>query len=121
MSISLQSQEYFGWAGNAIFVFAQIFQIVHTHKIKTTRDISYGLQILFFIGDLMFTIFGAIDKSWSMFIGNGVSTFFCMIQIGQKIYYDRYYNGYQRLDSVYPKIQQDLSGAQFGVGVDSIH
>ena len=56
MSISLQTQEYFGWAGND-FVFAQIFQIVYTHKIKTTRDISYGLQILFFIGDLMFTIF----------------------------------------------------------------
>ena len=56
---------------------------------KITRDISYGLQILFFIGDLMFTIFGAVDKSWSMFIGNGVSTFFCVIQIAQKIYYDQ--------------------------------
>ena len=49
--MDLQTQEYFGWAGNAIFVSAQLFQIVHTHKIKTTRDISYGLQILFFIGD----------------------------------------------------------------------
>ena len=105
MSINLQTQEYFGWAGNAIFVSAQLFQIVHTNKIKTTRDISYGLQILFFIGDLMFTIFGAVDKSWSMFIGNGVSTLFCMIQIAQKIYYDRYYKGYSVLDQSYPRIQ----------------
>ena len=73
--MDLQTQEYFGWIGNAIFVSAQLFQIVHTHKIKTTRDISYGLQILFFIGDLMFTIFGAVDKSLSMFFGNGVVPF----------------------------------------------
>ena len=104
--MNLETQEYFGWAGNAIFVWAQLFQIVHTHKIKTTRDISYGLQILFFIGDLMFTIFGAVDNSLSMFIGNGVSTFFCIIQIGQKIYYDRFYNQYQPLGG-YPRIQVD--------------
>ena len=91
MQISIETQEYFGWAGNAIFITAQLFQIIHTYKIKTTRDISYGLQLLFFIGDLMFTIFGALDNSLSMFIGNGVSTLFCIVQIAQKVFYDHYY------------------------------
>ena len=105
MPLNLQTQEYFGWAGNAIFVSAQLFQIIHTYKIKTTRDISYGLQILFFIGDLMFTVFGAVDNSWSMFIGNGVSTLFCMIQIAQKIYYDRFHKGYIKIYDGFPPIQ----------------
>ena len=107
MPINLQTQEYFGWIGNAIFIWAQLFQVVHTYKIKTTRDISYGLQILFFIGDLMFTIFGAIDNSDSMFIGNALSTAVCMVQIGQKIYYDKYYKGHLNLGSsdTYPPIQ----------------
>ena len=102
MPLNLQTQEYFGWIGNAIFISAQLFQVIHTHKIKTTRDISYGLQILFFIGDLMFTIFGVIDNSQSMFIGNALSTAVCMIQIGQKIYYDNYY---KKVNLAYPPIQ----------------
>lgn len=91
MNIDLQTQEYFGWFGNFIFCLAQMFQIYHTYKIKTTKDISYGLQILFFIGDTMYTIFGILDNSLSMFIGNGISTALCIIQLSQKIYYDKYY------------------------------
>lgn len=91
MNISLETQEYFGWVGNAIFITAQLFQIIHTYKIKTMRDISYGLQLLFLIGDLMFSIFGPLDNSWSMFIENGVCTLFCCVQISQKVFYDHYY------------------------------
>lgn len=27
-------EEYFGWIGNAIFISAQMFQIIHTFKVK---------------------------------------------------------------------------------------
>ena len=43
-------QEYFGWVGNAIFISAQLFQIVHTYRIKKTEDLSYGLEILWILG-----------------------------------------------------------------------
>lgn len=90
-ALSLKEQEYFGWAGNIIFIVAQLFQIHHTYKRKETRDISYGLQILFCIGDCMYTVFGALDDSDSMLIGNGASLTLALIQMSQKVYYDNYY------------------------------
>ena len=90
-ALSLKEQEYFGWAGNIIFIVAQLFQIHHTFIRKETRDISCGLQILFCIGDGMYTAFGALDGSDSMLIGNGISLALACIQMSQKIYYDNYY------------------------------
>ena len=59
------TQEYFGWIGNAIFIFAQLFQIVHTYRIKKTDDLSYGLEILWIKVNTMYTLFGIFDKSFS--------------------------------------------------------
>ena len=100
-ALSLTEQEYFGWAGNLIFIVAQLFQIHHTFRRKETRDISYGLQILFCIGDGMYTVFGALDDSDSMLIGNGISLGLACVQMTQKVYYDNYYKqgmGYQQIN-----------------------
>lgn len=90
--ISIEDQEIFGWVGNAIFISGQSYQIYYTYKIKHTEDFSYFLQILWILGNGMFFIFGILDNSLSMFLGNLV-TFICSLtQLGQKIYYDRYFN-----------------------------
>ena len=89
-------EEYFGWIGNSIFICAQTFQITHTFKVKKTNDLSYGLQILMIIGNSMYTGFGVLDKSLSMFLGNLITLIMSIIQICQKIYYDsRYRSAYQ--------------------------
>jgi uncharacterized protein with PQ loop repeat len=85
----LKMEEYFGWIGNSIFISAQTFQIIHTYKVKKTHDLSYGLQILMIIGNSMYTIFGLLDNSFSMFLGNSITLAMSIIQICQKIYYDR--------------------------------
>ena len=82
-------EEYFGWIGNSIFIGAQTFQIIHTYKVKKTHDLSYGLQILMKIGNSMYTTFGILDNSFSMFLGNLITFIMALIQICQKIYYDR--------------------------------
>jgi len=82
-------QEYFGWIGNSIFISAQFAQVLHTYKVKKTGDVSYILEILWIIGNCMYTIFGYIDKSTSMFIGNLISFIISLIQLSQKIYYDK--------------------------------
>ena len=82
-------QEYFGWVGNAIFIFAQLFQIVHTYRIKKTDDLSYGLEILWMVGNTMYTLFGIFDRSFSMFLGSFITLITSIIQFGQKVYYDR--------------------------------
>jgi hypothetical protein len=90
-------EEYFGWIGNSIFISAQMFQITHTFKVKKTHDLSYGLQILMIMGNSMYTTFGLIDRSLSMFLGNLITLFMSMIQLSQKIYYDRQHRNYYEL------------------------
>jgi uncharacterized protein with PQ loop repeat len=86
---NVKMEEYFGWIGNSIFISAQMFQIIHTFKVKKTHDLSYGLQILMIIGNSMYTTFGLIDKSLSMFLGNLITLVMSIFQLSQKIYYDR--------------------------------
>jgi len=95
--INLNRQEYFGWIGNFIFISAQISQIFYTYKVKRTNDISYTLQFLLLIGNIMYTIFGYIDFSLSMFIGNSITLFTSGIQISQKNYYDKKNKDYEEL------------------------
>ena len=90
-NFSIESQEYFGWIGNTIFICAQISQIFYTFNIKETKDISFMLQFLFCVGNIMYTTFGFLDNSTSMFIGNGISLLLSLVQISQKIYYDNYF------------------------------
>lgn len=94
-NFNIESQEYFGWIGNTIFLCAQLSQILYTHKIKETHDISFTLQILFCIGNIMYTTFGFLDNSVSMFIGNGLSLLLSLVQISQKMYYDKYCKCFQ--------------------------
>lgn len=83
------TEEYYGWIGNTIFIFAQLFQVIHTFRVKKTNDISFGLQILMIIGNSMYTAFGYIDNSLSLFIGSAITLFLSLIQLSQKLYYDR--------------------------------
>ena len=86
--IDTNHQEYFGWIGNSIFIFAQLAQVLHTYRVKKTDDVSYILEVMWIIGNCMYTVFGYIDHSMSMFYGNLVSLIISILQISQKIYYD---------------------------------
>ena len=87
----ITEQEYLGWIGNIVFISALFIQLVHTYRIKETKDVSYGLCILWVIGNSMYTGFGYIDNSESLFIGSLISLIFSFTQLCQKIYYDNYY------------------------------
>ena len=87
--MNLELQEYFGWIGNTIFIIAQMAQIYHSYKCKKTDDVSYILEIMWILGNGFYTVFGYIDKSDSMFIGNLICLVLSLIQITQKINYDR--------------------------------
>ena len=87
--VSELDQEYFGWGGNAIFITAQLFQLVHTIRTQESKDISYSLQILWIIGNCMYTTFGYLDNSQSLFIGSSISILISCTQLGFKIHFDR--------------------------------
>lgn len=90
--ISLHEQELYGWIGNAIFLTAQGSQIIYTYKIKKADDFSYTLFFFWIIGEMMYTVFGYIDESPSMFYGNGASLLLSFVQLSQKIYYKKVRN-----------------------------
>ena len=92
MIISLKNQEIFGWIGNIIFILGLTIQFFHVYKVKDASDVSYGLCILWVIGNMMYTTFGYLDNSDSLFIGSSISLFISSSQLIQKIYYQRYYN-----------------------------
>ena len=88
MGISFHDEELFGWIGNGIFILAQLIQIVYTYNRKQTGDISYGLSILWLIGNIMYTFFGYTDNSLSLFVGSAISGAASMTILSQKIYYE---------------------------------
>ena len=77
--------EIVGWSGGAIFTVAQIIQIIHTFIVKNTTDISYGLQVLWLIGNFMYTTFGYTSQSMSMFVSNALTSGTTVVQIAQKV------------------------------------
>ena len=85
----MSKEEYYGWIGNTIFITAQLFQVIHTFNVKKTDDISFGLQILMIIGNSMYTAFGYLDQSMSLFLGSAITLLLSSVQITQKIYFDR--------------------------------
>ena len=97
--------EIVGWGGGSIFIIAQSIQIIHTFVVKNTTDISYGLQILWLIGNCLFTTFGYIENSFSMFITNLITCATTAIQIMQKVYFDHYYK--QKKQALLLKNMQD--------------
>lgn len=86
--MTIDTQEYFGWIGNGIFVGAQSAQVFHSFKTKKTEDISYLMVILMLLGNGAYTAFGVIDNSMSLAIGSSVSLFVLIIQLYLKIYYE---------------------------------
>ena len=95
-------QEIYGWIGNGIFFAAQLSQIIYTYKVKSADDLSYTLFFFWLIGETMYTTFGWIDDSPSMFIGNGASLILSIVQLGQKVHYKRLKNnsGLSRLNGI---------------------
>jgi uncharacterized protein with PQ loop repeat len=93
--MTINTQEYFGWIGNGIFVGAQSAQVFHSFKTKKTKDISYFMVVLMLLGNGAYTAFGIIDNSMSLAIGSSVSLFVLIIQLYLKIYYE---NCYKKID-----------------------
>lgn len=107
----MNTQEYFGWIGNGIFVGAQAAQVFHSFKTKKTEDISYFMVVLMLLGNGAYTAFGVIDDSMSLAIGSSVSLFILIIQLYLKIYYENCYrkNEGEETPLLPEQYQNDLS------------
>ena len=107
----MNTQEYFGWIGNGIFVGAQAAQVIHSFKTKKTEDISYFMVVLMLLGNGAYTAFGVIDNSMSLAVGSSVSLFILIIQLYLKIYYENCYkkNNDEEAPLLTEQYQNDLN------------
>ena len=69
-----------GWIGSSIFIIAQLYQVYHVYNRKRADDVSYPLIFFILIGNAMYTYFGFIDNSVSIFVGNLVTFILILIQ-----------------------------------------
>lgn len=103
----VETQEYFGWIGNSIFVGAEVAQIVHSYKTKKTNDISYLMVILMLLGNGAYTTFGVIDNSLSLAVGSAVSFAVLILQLYLKVYYENYYKNREQTQPLLPNTIND--------------
>ena len=83
-----------GWIGSSIFIIAQLYQVYHVYKRKRADDVSYPLIFFILIGNAMYTYFGFIDNSLSIFVGNLITLILILFQLCQKYYYHKYSSNY---------------------------
>ena len=108
--MSINTQEYFGWIGNSIFIGAELAQIVHSVKTKQTKDISYIMIVMMLFGNGAYTTFGIIDHSLSLSVGSGVSFVVLLFQLYLKIYYENCYKNREELRPLMPnEYEEDMA------------
>ena len=103
-----------GWIGSSIFIVAQLYQVYHVFNRKRADDVSYPLIFFILIGNAMYTYFGFIDDSLSIFVGNLVTFILILIQLCQKYYYHKYSSNYYENSS-------NSSLNSYFVDIDEIH
>jgi uncharacterized protein with PQ loop repeat len=100
--MSINTQEYFGWVGNSIFITAALAQLIHSIKTKKTSDLSYIMIVMMIIGNSAYTGFGLADNSISLTVGSSGSVFIYVIQLGFKIHYENCYKNREELQPLMP-------------------
>ena len=103
----MNTQEYFGWIGNSIFISAELAQVAHSIKTRKTIDISYIMVVLMLLGNGAYTAFGVIDNSLSLSVGSGISFLVLLFQLWLKIYYERILKINSENDPLLPKSIND--------------
>jgi len=62
-------------------------QIIKTWKVKETKDISFGMYLIFVIGIVLWLIYGILWKDLPLIIANSVSLLFSLAILIMKIRY----------------------------------
>lgn len=85
MAFSLPPIEILGFAAAACTTFAWVPQAIKTIRTRDTRSISLGMQGLFWLGIVLWLIYGVILMSWPLIFANVVTLVLVTIVLVMKI------------------------------------
>ena len=78
-----------GYLAGTLTTLAFLPQVLHTHRSKSARDISWKMLVAFNLGLLCWLIYGIYIHSWPMILANSVTLCLQAFIIRMKIRYQR--------------------------------
>ncbi|MDR0978009.1 MAG: hypothetical protein LBL71_03115 [Endomicrobium sp.] len=84
-----QNLEYLGYIAGCLSIIAFIPQVYKTYKLKSAKDISIYMFIIYTISIIIWTIYGILSKRAALYITNLIMLAVSNTQIVLKIKYDR--------------------------------
>jgi MtN3 and saliva related transmembrane protein len=81
--------EILGYISATLTTIAFLPQIIKTIQIKSAKDVSMGMFVLFTIGVFLWIIYGILTKTYPVLIANAVIFCLALAQILLKLKYDK--------------------------------
>ncbi len=78
-----------GFAAAAGTTFSLLPQLVRIRRLRSARDVSLGMFLLFSLGVLLWLIYGWMVHSWPVIVANGITLVFSISILVLKVKYDR--------------------------------
>ena len=89
MRISQSIIDTFGFAAAAGTTFSIVPQIIRIWRLKSARDISLGMFLLFSVGVALWLLYGILVHAWPVMIANALTLVFSMVVLALKRRFDR--------------------------------
>lgn len=86
--------DYLGFAAGVITTFSFLPQVVRIYRVKSGRDISLWMMLLFALGITLWLIYGLLLMSLPIILANSVTLVLVVIIVVLKLHYARNNPGY---------------------------
>ncbi len=73
MTVAKESIDLIGYAAATMTTISFLPQLIRVVKLRTARDISLGMFLIFTVGTLFWLVYGVLSRSTPVAIANGVT------------------------------------------------
>jgi len=89
MTVAKESIDLIGYAAATMTTISFLPQLIRVVKLRTARDISLGMFLIFTVGTLFWLVYGVLSRSAPVAIANGVTLVLSASILFLKLRFDR--------------------------------
>jgi len=89
MTVAKESIDLIGYAAATMTTISFLPQLIRVVKLRTARDISLGMFLIFTVGTLFWLVYGVLSRSAPVAIANGVTLILSASILFLKLRFDR--------------------------------
>ena len=89
MNLGKSTIDMIGYCAATLTTISFLPQLIRVVKLKSARDISLGMFLIFTLGTLLWLIYGTLAHSWPVAIANAVTLVLSASILFLKLKYDR--------------------------------